>query len=260
MSLLKKQQIPLKKRTLKLLDTTITDVVAAKSSLDQFIDPKASNNSIVKRQIVDSDSANNLEVAILEQAPIMESQVTFTIPATEIQRLQDGDAGADLSNLEMAIDQVIQSEESLFYQGLAKPEIPGLLDSLATPTFTLKPSGKDIIAGILKGAVTLRSNYIVGPYSLVVGLDFLSLTAEIIGDKVLAALIEEEIESELIVTDAFSGALLVPTNSDNLVIDRLKNREVSYLYRDGENYHFKVRNSFSYQLLNDKSAIYFKLA
>lgn len=262
MTFINSETIPLNEDVLAYLNDTLTTIVEAKSAIRQFITTENPSDSplMAKKETVKDHPLEKVEVASFHYTPIIDTKTIFSIKREELEKWQAGIQNIDIDAFESAINRLVVGEDKIFFSGIPSNQITGIIDQLETPTLSLKKDPQHIIEGILKGAVLLRGSYIVGPYTLIVGLDFLELTAQIIGDKVLAALLEEELENELIVSEGFSGALLVPIDSANFVLERQNEMEVSYLSQDTNFYHWQIRNRFSFQLLDNKNGIYFTLA
>lgn len=250
-------RIPLSNNALNFLKDTIRAVIETKSSTRKFIKSNREDgpSPILEKVDIGSKNSSDATLSYYNYARTAEGETTFSLTRDDVELLELGVESIDTNSMEEAVNSLIVTEESLVYNGNSEIGVKGILPSLSTSPIKVAHDPQSIIDGILLGAVELRHGYIGKPLVLVVGFDFLQFTSQIVGSKVLASLIEEELENEIIVSDILKGALLVQHNSGNLVMNRTKDMEVSFLYQDAKGYHFKINNAFSIQVLDERTAI-----
>lgn len=240
------------------IDETVERYVKVKSSIRPFIkiekcDRLAFVNGIKNEEI------DNRVVGVYDISSSVKVKFSFSINRYEIDLLDDGIEKFDFTPVENAISELIKFEEDVFYNGYKKANIKGLLKSLETPIVETKGDPQSIIDSILKSAIILRENGIEGPYQIVMGKDILEKTSALVSGKTLASIIEEELEEEILVSDAFKGAILIPKNSENIVFNELMPISTEVAEIDDDEIEFFLSENFNMEIFDDKTAVYIKL-
>ncbi|WP_329904114.1 family 1 encapsulin nanocompartment shell protein [Porphyromonas pogonae] len=191
--------------------------------------------------------------------PLIESRIEFELDLDELLSIERGNKAANLDNLEDAVKQMILFEENCVYNGYKEGNIPGLIPSMSTPKVATDGSSQSIIDAILKAAIIMKDMGVEGPYQLVAGPDFITKTSQLVSNKPLAALIEEELKTEIELSPAVKGALLFPFNSEdnNFVIGR--DLSIAFQSMDKNKVRFFLLESFTFTNTNDKAAVQLNL-
>lgn len=248
----------LSKELWKNIDETVERYINVKSSIRPFIKIEKCDRLAFVNGIKNEELDNKI-VGVYDISSSVKVKFPFSIDRFEIDLLDDGIEKFDFTPVENAISELIKFEEDVFYNGYKKANIKGLIKSLETPVVETKGDPQSIIDSILKSAIILRENGITGPYQIVMGKDILEKTSTLVSGKTLASIIEEELEEEILVSDAIKGAILIPRNSDNIVFNELMKISTEVAEIDDDEIEFFLTENFNMEVFDANTAVYIKL-
>lgn len=183
--------------------------------------------------------------------PYIEPRVPFSISKEELQMIEEGLEPFQLSPLEEAMKKMLYLEEEAFFKGFDQPGAKGLYPILENDAIGTDGTPQSMINSLLKGAITLKDHFVEKPYRIVMGKDLIPYTAQLESGRTLASIIEAELGEEIEVSNVIEGGMLLPVQTDDIVIENGKALTLVVDHMTDEAVHFYLTESFRIQYLNN---------
>lgn len=258
--------MPVSEKVQETFEDIVQQVIRSKDGLRNIIsvhendEIKNAKATTGRRSETQKSPFENGRLYSYQVFPMLEPKIYFDIDEDELYQIENGLEPFGLDGLEKAVEQLIAFEHNVFFNGFSESEVLGLFSFLKNPVLTTNGSPESIVQTILKAAVILRDNYVQGPYKILMGKPFLAYTAQILGGKTLAGIIEDELEENIEVSDTLSGAVLMPKCHAELGINRSADVAVGWEGISEKSGRFFVSERFNLSLLNPSVAVRIEIA
>ncbi|MGX8796736.1 encapsulin [Fusibacter sp. JL298sf-3] len=249
-----------KNTTLGLHDLRGTEAL---DSVDMEVIQEVENkkNAVQGRRFkLPESTTKSQSVYTYESMPYLEPRFPFAISKEELKMIEEGLEPFELAPLEDAMRALLHFEQEVFFNGIGQPGAMGLFSTLKTPSVVTDGSPQSVIDNLLKSAMILRENFLKGPYRIIMGRDFLRHTSQLVSGRTLASIIEDELGRDIEFSNVIKGAVLMPAETDDFVIETGKELTLVVDHVTEEAVHFYLTKSFRVQFLNPNLATRLQLS
>lgn len=192
--------------------------------------------------------------------PMVAPKFHFELSKIDLEMIDEGLLDFDVSPLEAAVEKLMGFEEGLLLHGAKDFSLPGLLEKMKQSVISTKKDPESIISAILQAAILLRKENVLGPYRILMGKDMLLQTSQLSGGTTLAGMIEEELGTEILVSDTLKGALLMPQQSPDILLHLGSDIGIGVESITPEGVRFYLTELVSTQILNEFAAVKIELS
>lgn len=263
MDILKRSLAPLASEVWEEIDGRAKEVLENYLTARKVVNitgPKGWDYNVVtegRLDVVDS-TENGVSAGTYRVKPLLEVRASFELDRWEMDNIVRGAKDIDLTPLEEAAEKIAKYEEEAIYKGNSKAGIKGILEIEGVSEFELGNSREEIVDAITKGVLKLQKNYSSMPFSLVVGTEvYRTINKEIKGYP-LTNQLKDIIGGEIIVSPSIEGALLVPSNDEDLEMTIGQDLSIGYQHHDDKKVRLFITESFTFRVLDPTIIIKFK--
>lgn len=263
MDMLKKSLAPLTQEAWNEIEAKAAEVLKNHLSARRVVKvegPKGWNyNAVPKGRLrLLEERTGEVTSGIYNVQPLVETRIVFELDRWEMDNIIRGAKDADLSPLEEAAEKIALFEESAIYNGYIDGQIDGLVEA-ASQQLELGDDAGSIMEAISKGMLLLKSAYVAGPYSLIVGDEGWKRINMIAAGYPLKKTIEELLGSEIIYAPTLEDALLVPYDHEDLEMTIGQDFSIGYEGHDLHKVRLFITESFTFRVLNPDIIIHLTL-
>lgn len=262
MDLFKQELAPISSDAWGEINETATKVIKTQLSARKILHvqgPLGLNTPAISQgtlEMVD-DNKDGVSAGLYNVDRLLESRITFTLNRWELDNVLRGKKDVDLDALEDAAEALALYEEDAIYNGNKKAGIKGLVECAETK-LSITNDAKDTFTAIAEGLLKLQDAYTEKPYSLVVGDDVFKVLHQAYQGKYLIDAIEAVIGGRVIHSKVLKGALLLPTNHEDLEITIGQDYTVGYDSHTNEAVDLFITNAFTFNVYDEALIIYYK--
>jgi uncharacterized linocin/CFP29 family protein len=252
---------PLTDSNWKLLDEEARERLAgplAARRLVDFIGPQGWEHSATNLGRVEAIDAGEKGVGVLRRRvlPLVEVRVDFTVSRAEMRDDDRGAVDVDLESLDNAAHQIAIAENSAVFNGWAKAEIGGVIESSPFEPEPLGPSADGYPRSVARAVEALREAGVEGPYGLALGPDeYIKVieTAEHGGFPLFDHL-ARILEGPIVWAPGLSGAIAMSLRGGDFLLESGQDLSIGYDHHDAEQVHLYLEESFSFVVATPEAA------
>ena len=192
--------------------------------------------------------------------PLIEFRLPLALDIHDLDNLERGLKNPDLDPLDQACHNAALFEESAVYHGLSEAGIEGIIEMSPYKPIPLPSTSDGMQEAIENGIIHLQKNKIGGPYHLVVGTQPYQNIQK--GDDKgypLIKRLKDMLRGEINWSPAIEGAIVISGRGGDYEMTVGQDFSIGYLKHDDKNLHLFLTESFTFQVLEPRAAVEFKL-
>ncbi len=195
-----------------------------------------------------------------EVLPLIEFRLPFALDINELDNLERGLKNPDLDPLDKACYNAARFEESAIYHGLSEAGIEGIAEMSPYKPVTMPSTSAGMQEIVESGIIQLQKNKIGGPYHLVLGtLPFQNIQKGDDRGYPLAKRLKDMLRGGIHWSPAIEGGLILSGRGGDYEMTVGHDLSIGYLKHDDKNIHLFLTGSFTFQVLEPRAAVEFKL-
>lgn len=196
------------------------------------------------------EGKNKVSYGLRQVKPLIELRIHFELNIWELDNITRGALQIDLDPMNQAAKSLAKFEDETIFNGLKKTHISGMKESSDYDSLNYPQSEEDLPKTLAHGINMLQSASIEGPYTLLLGAEkWQNLTTYSQGYP-LRRRIEEILEGSIIVSQNFKEALLVPSQTDDLLLTLGNDISIGYESHNSKKVKLFFTESFTFQVLD----------
>ncbi len=260
---LKKELAPLSSHAWEEIESRAAEVLRSRLSarkVVRVVGPLGWNHTAVTEGRVDLvDESGDVKVGIYRISPLCETRVRFTLNRWEMDNLNRGAKDIDLDALDAAAEKIAEFEEQAIYKGYKGGGIVGLEEVASHKPIPFGNDGSTIMEAVSTALLKLRTSYVSGPCTLVVGdKGWLELNKVVKGTPLLDR-IERLVGTKVVHSFAVDGAFLLPYDDENLELSIGQDFALGYESHDTKEVTLFLTESFTFRVLDPNLIVPFKV-
>lgn len=265
--LLKRSMAPISESAWEEIDNQAKKVLGGNLSARKLVDfsgPHGWTKGAVNIGTVQMNHADGkvkeLKWGKRDVLPLIEFRLPVALDIHDLDNLERGLKNPDLDPLDKASHSAALFEEEAIYHGLSEAGIQGIVEMSPYKPITLPATSEGMQEAIENGITSLQKNKIGGPYHLVVG----TLTYQNIqkGDNKgypLIKRLKNMLRGDIHWSPAIEGGVLLSGRGGDYQLTVGQDFSIGYLKHDDQDVHLFLTESFTFQVLEARAAIEFKL-
>lgn len=262
MDILKRNLAPLSEEAWKEIDSRAQEVLSSNLSARRVLNvdgPKGWDFTVLSEGRIDNIVEGEVCTGTYKVKPLVEARINFKLDRWEMDNIIRGAKDIDLSSLEEAAKKLALFEENAVYKGYPQGNINGLENESAHEKIALGNNSSSIMEAITQGMLTLKDNFIEGPFSLVVGKEaWKRINVEAQGYPLIKR-IENLLGGKIILSNVVDGALLLPFDNEDLEFTIGQDFAIGYESSDDKEVGLFITESFTLRVLDNNLIIVFTL-
>lgn len=197
---------------------------------------------------------NEVAYATYQVTPLVESRIEFTLKRWDLDNAIRGDKSIDFTNLEQAVTKAALFEEGAIIKGLSEAGIRGL-ETVSPGELSFGTDEVSIKKNIVEGILQLKDAYVTDGMNLLVSKNIYKNILSLSSQVPLKSAIEDMIKGKILVSEILSGALLIPSDNENLDFVIGEDFTLGYQEHTKKDITFYIKESFTFQILDDKLVV-----
>lgn len=252
---------PITKNAWEQIDTRSKEVLVSTLSARKAVHvagPKGSDYVAYNHgKLSDVSEQDGVRFSSYKVTPLVEIRIEFKLNRWELDNAIRGDHNIDFTNLEGAVKKAALFEEKVIYEGLSEGNIKGLFN-VAKPCQKLGDSADAVKKSIANGILKLRKAYFTGDLDLIVSEELYVKLWSLESQTPLVTTLESIIGGKIITSEAVTGAILIPHNNDNFVLELGEDFSLGYQEHDQKEVTFFIKESITFQVLDENLVLKFE--
>jgi len=261
MDFLKKELAPISINVWKNIEDRAREVITTQLSARRFIKvtgPVGVENGGINTGRLSLHKKDELSYGVYKVQPFVENRITFTLNRWELDNFERGAKDIDYTNLDEALKKAAKFEEDAVYFGLDEACIVGLLKD-ESKLVEFGKTEEETIKNLMYGVSKLRnSGFAKGPYALVVGLEKYIYLNMVNLNNPLVKRLEEILGIPVIVSNAITGALLLPYDDENIELILAEDFSLGYQGHNNKEVELFVTETFTFRVVDDARVVGYK--
>ena len=187
--------------------------------------------------------------------PLLEVQSSFVVDAAAMDEIDRGRPDPDLAAVDEAARAAALFEETVVYHGLADAGVDGILTSAGGQSIVAGPSASEMVEAIEQAMLTIQTNGIGGPYSLVLGTaPYQRLMSVTDSGYPLPKRVRELLGGDVHWSPAVEGGLLLSRRGGDYELTLGQDLSIGYLGHKDGHVTLCVTESFAFRVLDPAAA------
>lgn len=263
MDMLKKELAPLSSHVWDEIEGRAAEVLRSRLSARKVVRVEGplgwDHSAVIEGRLDLVEEDGDVKTGVYRVSPLSEVRVRFALNRWEMDNLGRGAKDIDLDALDEAAEKIADFEENAIYNGFKEGGIVGLAEAAAHKAVAFGKDGPSIMQSVSAAHVTLRTSYVKGPCSLVVGkAGWLALHKETQGIP-LTERIERLIGGKVIYAPTVEGGFLLPYDDENLELTIGQDFAIGYESHDTKEVTLFITESFTFRVLDPNLIVPFSV-
>lgn len=261
MDLLRQNLAPISNRAWEEINETAQDKFKSLLSARKFSafeGPKGLDFAAVGTGKINiKDKKSDVKFGLYEVMPLVEARVSFKLNLWELDNLERGAEGVDLSELEEAAEKMAAFEEKIIYKGLKSGGIDGIYGA-AENKLNFTGKAEDIPGCIAHSVNKFNTLGIEGPYTLIVNPDlWVEISSQNKGYPLLKQ-VKNLIEGDIIVSESADKPVLLSKDSGGFKIVSGIDLSIGYHSHNTKEVELYFTESFTFRVIDPDTYIVFE--
>jgi uncharacterized linocin/CFP29 family protein len=261
---LQRHLAPISSRAWAVIEKTATDVLTVNLAARKLVDfrgPLGWTESAVGLGTVDAlpvAPAAGVAAALRRVQPLVELRTGLVLARAELDRIDRGGHGPDLSPLIEAATRLARAEDRAVFHGYGAGAIDGIRARAASVGGAGAPGAAGYTSLIAEAVRTLRIAGVGGPYGLAAGdrcFTELHATTARDGFLVLDA-VRQILGGPIVWAPAVDGAVVVSMRGDDLRLTIGRDIAIGYLGHSAAAVELFLVESFTFEVLTPEAAVW----
>jgi uncharacterized linocin/CFP29 family protein len=212
--------------------------------------------------VIDKGPVAQVSHAVRAVQPLVELRSPFTMKILELDYAARGARDLDLDPIIAVAERIARAEDTAIFHGFKDGRITGIVEASPHPPVDVKTT-LEWPRAVAAAKEVLRAAGVNGPYALALGIQaFTELAADSEDGYPLRRRIEENlVDGSLVWAPALrGGAVLLSTRGGDYELTVGQDLAVGYAVHDRDQVELYLTESFTFRVLEEKSAIFLRRA
>lgn len=206
------------------------------------------------------DSAgSNVRFGVHLVQPLVEARIPFSLNIWELDNLARGAKDVDFDPVVDACVEIAGFEDNAIFSGFAPGCIKGLLE-VAEPQVSMTMEPNAILETLSAGLTHLVQHGIASTGHFVVGPKMWNFLARGVHGGTLRSLVKKTIGGEVILSQAFDGAMLVAGRDGDAILTIGQDFAIGYQSHTTKEVNLYIMESFTFRMLTPEAMISYKIS
>ncbi len=265
MNNLRRELAPVSAEAWALIDSTARETLVATLSGRKFVDvagPFGIQHAAValgRLTLPKKQEAGAVGYGVNQVLPLVESRVAFVLNTWELDNISRGAPDPDLDVLVNACRNSALFEEKALFEGFAPGAIQGLNGFVKGKEIPLALEMEKLIDAVSEGQTRLLKEGISGGANLVVSAPIWKYLARSAPGGTLRAIIERQIEGQVIYSELVKDALLVSARGGDLELTIGQDLAIGYHSHTTTEVNLFLTESFTFRVVTPQALVGFAL-
>jgi uncharacterized linocin/CFP29 family protein len=189
--------------------------------------------------------------------PLVELRIGFTLARAELENIDRGARGVDLSGLDEAVRSIAVTENGVVFHGYPEAGIIGITEATPHPAFPLPEQADSYPQAVAKAVALLRHAGIAGPYGLAVGPAGFTTIIETVehGGYLLLDHLRHILGGPVVRAPGVEGAVVLSLRGDDFVLESGQDLSVGYTGHSADTVDLYIEESITFRVTEPDAAV-----